>query len=363
MDVEEKLNLITRNTVEVVTVDELKKKLEEGKQLKGYLGFEPSGPVHIGWLIWANKVIDLINAGINMRILIATWHAWINDKLGGDLEKIKLAGEYALDVLDAYGMERSKIIPIDAEDLVKDKDYWALVLKIAKSASLARMKRALTIMGRKEEEAELDVSKLIYPSMQVADIFYMDLDIALGGTDQRKAHMLARDVADKLGKKKVIAIHTPLLVSLLGPQRMTIPQSKDVEIDDIQADIKMSKSKPESAIFVHDSESEVEKKIMSAYCPRSVVENNPILQISKYLLFPKSGKLKVERDIKYGGDIEFNSYKELERVYSSGSLHPLDLKKAVAKKLNELLTPIRKRLEEKPELEKLVKELEKNVTR
>ncbi len=363
MSVEERLNIITRNVAEVVTLEELKKKLESNDKLKGYLGFEPSGPVHIGWLIWADKVKDLVNAGISMRILIATWHAWINDKLGGDLEKIKLAGEYALEVLDAYGMEKSKIIPVDAEDLVKDKDYWALVLRIAKSASLARMKRALTIMGRKEEEAELDVSKLIYPAMQVADIFYMDLDIALGGTDQRKAHMLARDVADKLGKKKVIAIHTPLLVSLLGPQRMSIPQGKELEEDEIQADIKMSKSKPESAIFVHDSENDVEKKIMNAYCPKGVVENNPILQIAKYLIFPKFGKLKVERDLKYGGDIEFKTYEELEKTYSTGSLHPLDLKKAVAKKLNELLTPIRKRLENKPELEKLVRELEKNVTR
>ncbi len=219
---ERKLSLITRNTAEVVTSEELRQKLEEGRKLKGYLGFEPSGLFHIGWLIWAQKIKDLLEAGVEMNLLVATWHAWINDKLGGNMEMIKAAGEYSVTVLEAFGISRGKINVIDAEDIVKDKDYWSLVIKVAKNTSLARMKRALTIMGRKADEAELDSSKLIYPAMQVSDIFYMDLDIALGGTDQRKAHMLARDVADKLGKKKVVAIHTPLLVGLQGGQRMNL---------------------------------------------------------------------------------------------------------------------------------------------
>ena len=361
MNVEERLSLIRQNTEEIVTIDELKKKLEEGDKLKGYIGFEPSGLFHIGWLIWAQKVKDLIEAGIDMSILVATWHAWINDKLGGDLQKIRLAGEYAIEVLRAYGVDMSKVKIVYAEDLIKDPEYWALVLKIAKNTSLARMKRALTIMGRKSEEAELDTSKLIYPAMQVADIFYQDLDIALGGTDQRKAHMLARDVAEKLGKKKVIAIHTPLLVGLQGGQRMN---AQGLEEDDYLASIKMSKSKPETAIFVHDPPEVVEAKLRSAYCPKGVVEDNPVLQINKYIIFAKKDTtLKVERDVKYGGDIEFKSYEELERTFAEGKLHPLDLKLATARKLNEILEPIRKSLQSKPEFESLVSELEKNVTR
>ena len=359
MNIEEKLKLISRNATEIVTAEELKKKLEENQKLKGYIGFEPSGLFHIGWLIWAQKLKDLVDAGVDMSVLVATWHAWINDKLGGDLEKIKLAGNYAIEVLRAYGIDMDKVKIVYAEDLVKDSNYWALVLRIAKNTSLARMKRALTIMGRKAEEAELDTSKLIYPAMQVADIIYQDLDIALGGTDQRKAHMLARDVAEKLGKKKVIAIHTPLLIGLQGGQRM-----EGVEEDEYMANVKMSKSKPETAIFVHDKPEVIEAKLKSAYCPKGVVVDNPVLQIAKYLIFSRDGvTLKVERDIKFGGDIEFKSYEELERVYSEGKLHPLDLKLSVARKLNEILEPIRKRLESKPEFTLLVEELEKGITR
>ncbi|BFI76410.1 Tyrosine--tRNA ligase [Sulfurisphaera ohwakuensis] len=359
LNVEEKIKIISKNTAEIVTIDELRKKLEENQKLKGYIGFEPSGLFHIGWLIWAQKLKDLVDVGVDMSILVATWHAWINDKLGGNLDKIKLAGQYAIEVLNAYGVDMSKVKVVYAEDLVKDSNYWALVIRIAKNTSLARMKRALTIMGRKAEEAELDTSKLIYPAMQVADILYQDLDIALGGTDQRKAHMLARDVSDKLGKKKVIAIHTPLLIGLQGGQRM-----EGVEEDDYLASVKMSKSKPETAIFVHDPPEVVEAKLRSAYCPKGVVIDNPVLQINKYIIFAKdNATLKVERDIKYGGDIEFKSYEELEKIYSEGKLHPLDLKLATARKLNEILDPIRKKLESKTEFTLLVEELEKGVTR
>ncbi len=359
MNPDERLSLITRNLEEVVTTEELKEKLESGQGLKGYIGFEPSGLFHIGWLIWAQKVKDLTEADVRMNLLEATWHAWINDKLGGDLQLIKEAGKYAIDVLETFGIDKSKIDVVDAEDLVGNKDYWKLVIKISKNTSLARMKRAMTIMGRKAEEAEIDTSKLIYPAMQVADIYFMDLDIALGGTDQRKAHMLARDLSEKMGVKKVISLHTPLLVGLQGGERMNAP----ADDEDFMSNIKMSKSKPENAIFINDPADSVESKIMAAYCPRGVIENNPILQINKFIIFPKFNSIKIERDQKYGGDLEVKSYNELEALFAEGKLHPMDLKKATARRLNEILEPMRQRLNSKPEMQEIVTKISKNITR
>ncbi|ABM80738.1 tyrosine--tRNA ligase [Hyperthermus butylicus] len=362
MDVEERLKLITRNTVEVVTVEELREKLESGEKLKGYIGFEPSGLFHIGWLVWAFKVKDMVEAGIDFYLLAATWHAWINDKFGGNMELIRKAARHVVDVLEAIGVERSKVKVVDAEDLVSDKEYWAILLKVAKSNTLARMKRALTIMGRRAEEAELDFSKLIYPAMQVTDIFYLDLDIALGGIDQRKAHMLARDTAEKLGRKKVIAVHTPLITSLQGLGRMN-PDQVDEETHAVE--FKMSKSKPETALFVYDPPEEIERKILRAYCPARIVRYNPIIEINKYLLFSRPGfKLVVERPEKYGGTVVIESYEELEKLYVEGKLHPLDLKKATAKALIELLEPVRRYFESNREARELLEELKKaTVTR
>ncbi len=356
MDVEEKLKLIKRNTVEIVTESELRERLERGEKLKGYIGFEPSGLFHVGWLIWAKKVDDLVKAGIDMRILAATWHAWVNDKLGGDLNLIRDAAKYTWHVLKALGLPMEKIKWVYAEDLVNDDKYWALVLRVAKNTSLARMKRALTIMGRKTEEAELDSSKLIYPAMQVSDIIYMDLDVALGGLDQRKAHMLQRDVAPKLKAKKVIAIHTPLLTSLQGGKRMDVK-----EVDDYLAEVKMSKSKPETAIFVHDSEEEIWRKIKKAYCPAKVVELNPVIDIVKFIIFPwlEGRSFIVERPERFGGTVAYEKYDELERDFKEGKLHPLDLKKAAAKYLAEILKPVREYFEREREAKELYDRLKK----
>jgi len=356
------LSLITRNTAEIVTLEELREKLASGRRLKAYLGFEPSGLFHIGWLIWAFKVRDLVEAGVEFNLLAATWHAWINDKLGGDMGLIHKAARHVVHVLDAIGVDTSRIRVIYAEDMVSDRAYWEILLRVAKANTLARIKRALTIMGRRAEEAELDFSKLIYPAMQVTDIFYLDVDIALGGMDQRKAHMLARDTAEKLGYKKVIAIHTPLLTGLQGARRMDLSR---IDEDTFAVELKMSKSKPGTAIFVFDTPEDVERKILKAYCPARETRFNPIIEINKYILFAQPGfKLVIERPEKYGGTIVVESVEELERLYSEGKIHPLDLKKATAKALNKLLEPIRRYFAENEEARSILEELKRaTITR
>lgn len=338
MDLEKRIELIVRNTEEVVTVEDLRSLLEKGEKLEGYLGYEPSGLFHVGWMIWAYKAKDLIEAGVNFRLLEATWHAWINDKFGGDLYLIKDAAKYIRHSLKAIGIPIEKIKFIDAEELVSSKEYWSILIKVAKSTSLARAKRALTIMGRKEDDAELDSSKIIYPFMQVTDIFYMNLNIALGGIDQRKAHMLARELAEKLGFKKIVAVHTPLLTGLQGKGRAGGGGSKD----EILSEVKMSKSKPESTILIHDSPEDIRRKILNAYCPKQTIEFNPVLEINKYIIFYEpDSSLFIERPAEYGGNIEVTSYTELENLYVQGKIHPLDLKKATAEALIKKLEPVR----------------------
>jgi tyrosyl-tRNA synthetase len=331
----DKLDLLTSNVEEIVTVEELKKVLEKSKP-KAYIGFEPSGAVHLGWKICTNKIKDFLRCGFEFTVLLADWHAYINDKLDGDLEKIKLCGKYLEDCFAAMGVEKVRFLYVS--DYVDDPSYWELVLRTAKSVSLARAKRAMDIMGRDAEEADKDLSKLFYPAMQVSDIFYLDLDVAYGGMDQRRAHMLARELSKKLGMKTPVAVHTPLLTGLQAGGRM----------DPIEA--KMSKSDPDSMLSIHDDEKTVEKKIMKAFCPEKKIEGNPVLEICKYVIFPEltDKPFLIERPEKYGGDIEFTSYRELEESFLD-NLHPLDLKKTTAKYVNEILDPIRAYFEKHPE--------------
>ena len=341
----DKLETLIANTVEIVTIEELKEILKKDN-LKGYIGFEPSGTVHLGWKICTNKIKEFLECGFNFTVLLADWHAYINDKLGGDIEKIKLCGKYMEDCFAAMGVDKDKVNFVYASDYVNDPNYWEYVLRVSKATSLARVKRAMDIMGRDESEAEKDLSKLFYPAMQVSDIFYLDVDVAYGGMDQRHAHMLARDVSKKLAKKPPVAIHTPLLTGLQAGGRMN------------PLEVKMSKSKPESMISIHDNTEDVNKKIKKAFCPEKQVDGNPILEICKFVIFPelKGSSFLIERPEKFGGNLEFKSYKELEEAFTA-DLHPLDLKNSTATYINKILEPIHKYFEKHSEnFDKIKKE-------
>ncbi len=328
--------MIKRAAEEIVTEDELRGILATEGPRKGYVGIEPSGLMHTGHLILGNMVRMLQGAGVHMDILLADWHAYINDKLGGNLENIRTCGKYMEDAFIAMGVERSKIKFVYASDYIGDSKYWETLIRLSKATSMQRVKRALTIMGRKEDEAELDSSKMIYPLMQVSDIFYLGVDIAYGGMDQRKAHMLARDIAEKLGWKKPTAIHTPLLAGLAGAAKMDM------------AEAKMSKSNPDSAIFIHDTPEEINRKLKKAFCPEKVVEGNPVIDIAKFIIFPRMGKMTIVRPEKWGGNLELNSVEELVKKFGEGAIHPMDLKSSVGKNLAEILAPIQAYFKEHP---------------
>jgi len=347
MDVDSKFELASRNTIEVVTPEELRSLFETKSKPTAYIGYEPSGLVHTGQLITSAKILDLQNAGVEVTIFLADWHALINDKVGGKMENIRVCGEYLKECFLAAGVKDSAKF-VWASDLIDHASYWEKFIRIAKASSLQRIKRAMTIMGRTDDEAEIDASKVMYPPMQAADIFELGVDIAYAGMDQRRAHMLARDAADKLGWKKPIAIHTPLLVSLQGGERM----------DPVEA--KMSKSKPASAVYLHDTPQDISKKIKNAFCPPEV-EGNPVMDIVKLIVFPRLGSIKIDRPAKYGGPLEFKTFAELSAAYSGGKLHPQDLKKGASDSLTEILGPLRTYFEKHPQKLEKVKEL--SVTR
>lgn len=328
--------LTTRAVEEVVKQEELEEACrKEGR--KAYIGFEPSGKAHIAWLMMMDKVMDLQRCGFHVDILLADWHAFINDKLGGDIEKIKMCGRYMEETFTAMGIDPKMTRFVYASDYIGDPEYWKLVMRVGKAATLTRVKRAMDIMGRKEDEAEKDASKVLYPLMQVADMFYLKVDVALGGMDQRKAHMLARDVAPKLGMRAPIAMHTPLNAGLQGGGRMD------------PAEAKMSKSRPDSAIFVNDSPDEITRKMKKAYCPAKDLEGNPVMDICRNILFSRMDSFLIKRSEKFGGDVQFQDYPTLEKAFVAGDVHPADLKKAVGEAMIELLRPVRDHFERHPE--------------
>jgi tyrosyl-tRNA synthetase len=340
MDVETRLKLITQPpTEEVITYEELRQLLEVEDHPIAYDGFEPSGLAHIPFaLLRAIKLRQMLEAGCRFKLLLADWHAAINRKMGGDLEKIRRVGEYFIEVWKASGIDVGRVEIVWASDLAAERDYWKLVIDVLRNTTLRRVLRCLPIMGRKEGELQ-EAAQLLYPGMQVADIFTLGAKICQLGLDQRRANILARELGPRLGYWKPVAVHHHMLMGLAGPTGPT--GLEEEESMDVQISSKMSKSIPESSIFVHDDAETIRRKIHNAYCPPKQVNGNPVLEYCKFVIFPLRKSLYIERPAKYGGAVEYDSYAEVEKDFVAGALHPLDLKNAVAAALDELLAPIR----------------------
>ena len=371
-DIERRMALIRRNCAELLTEAELRRLLESGQPLRHYIGFEISGRIHLGHgLVCMAKIADFQRAGVACHVLLADWHTWVNDKLGGDRQVIReVALGYFADGLRAglrcVGGDPDALTFVLGSDLYHhNDDYWATLIEVSKHTTLARMQRSISIMGREEGDS-IDFAKLVYPPMQVADIFIQGINLAHAGMDQRKAHVIARDVAMQLtvspllganGERiKPLAVHHDVIMGLSPP---SVPVPEGSAKRELITAMKMSKSKPASAIFIHDEPEEIARKVRKAYCPPGEIELNPVLDWVRALVFNiGGGPFDVERRAENGGPLSFADAAAVEHAYLAGSLHPMDLKTALTSWLVHTLAPAREHFAQ-PQARRQLDELER----
>lgn len=334
--VEERYNTLRSVGEECIQENELRSLIEKKKdRIRCYDGFEPSGRMHIAQgLFKAINVNKCTSSGCTFFFWVADWFALMNDKVGGSLENIKIVGKYLVEVWKAAGMDMENVefLWTSEEISANAKEYWRRVLDIGRQNSIARIKKCCTIMGK--QEGTLTGAQILYPLMQCGDIFFLKADICQLGLDQRKVNMLAREYCDLTHQKlKPIILSHHMLSGLKENQA------------------KMSKSDPDSAIFMEDSAEDVTRKICQAYCPRvsqkkseisddgtpeSSIEKNPILDYYECIVFSRPNE-KVCINNK-----EFNNYDSLETAFLEGELSETEIKAALAEIINKYLDPVRK---------------------
>lgn len=342
-----------------MTEEDLRNLIESETPLVHYIGFEISGMVHLGTgLISMGKIADFLKAGVKCKIFLADFHSYLNNKLGGDWEKIRWATEHyfkqgMIASLKCFGVGESEVEFITGKDLYTNNIiHWETFMEVGKHITLSRNLRSISIMGKKQGK-DVDMATLFYPPLQVADIFTMRVNLAHAGIDQRKAHVIARQVAKKItinplknrdgGVIAPVAIHQNSIAGLTGPEKVDLKQAAE----DIAMDLKMSKSKPSSAIFVHDTPDEIREKIKKAYGPPKIIEYNPLINWVQTLVFwgEDQGSFKIKRPERYGGNVTYNKVNNLIADYQAEKLHPSDLKDALVNWLITKLEPARKHFE------------------
>ncbi len=384
---EEVKKAIIDNTAEILPIkeEELDKEIQflvdtanqNNQRIKHYIGFEISGKVHLGTgIIAMMKIAKLQQAGIKCTLFLASYHTLINKKLDGKKDTIiKVSREYFAQMMIeclklAGGKPQELDLVFSDEAYFKHKKndlyFWDIDLEVGMNLTLNRTMKSITIMGKKEGE-KVNFGTLRYPAMQVADCFWLNAHLVHAGIDQRKAHVLMREVALNLSDEtslkiadktiKPIAIHHNLILGLgIDANEVAKRMTTDFEVNE---ELKMSKSKQNSAIWVHDTTEEIRRKIKMAYCPPvdtnlTLEENlqkqkfNPLLDWCKKMIFPLNLDLNLLRPEKFGGNKTYTNYNDLEKDYLANLVHPLDLKNAVADCLILFLVPIRNFVNQNP---------------
>ena len=344
-----RLYLMIGDVEESVGIDHLVDCLAEKTSMAGdgvlrcYVGFEPSGKAHIGWKVLSLQLKRMLEADANVLIFLADWHAWVNDKFGGNMEDIQQTAVYMEETFRALlghpeeGDGPGQLRFYWASQLMDSGDYWARVLRCSKGATLPMVRKTFTIMGRDEASSDHDLSKFYYPAMQAADIFELNIDVAIGGMDQRKAHMFMRDMASKWNWEKATCLHTPILSSL---------KASGVRMDSF--DHKMSKSDPNGALLLHDTLEQVQKKMKKAYLDPED-EHSPVYELAEHVVFPEFGQILVTPNPKFGEPSTWDNLDSFKAAVMDGTLHPFDAKMGVAAGVAAGLSSIAEHFEQNPE--------------
>ncbi|KAH8916935.1 tyrosine tRNA ligase [Atractiella rhizophila] len=313
-----------------------------------------TGRPHLAYFVPLAKLADFLAAGVRVKILLADVHAFL-DNLKAPFELVELRLDYYERIIRAVLAVMG--VPVDRLEFVKGSSYQ---YSEAYSRDKFRMCAITTSHDALRAGAEVVkqvqsplLSGLLYPLLQALDEEYLKVDIQFGGVDQRKIFTFAMDALPKIGYQRRIHLMNAMVPSMT-------------------AGGKMSSSDPNSKIDFLDSPAAVKKKIKSAYAAPGEVEGNGVLAFCKAVIFP-IGELKVHgikgvmekkgtweavadgapegtifsirREEKYGGNVHYSKYEDLEADYASQKVFPADLKAGVLDVILALIKPIQEAFE------------------
>ncbi len=307
------MDKITKNMVEVIGEEQIEELIKNKNPIKVYWGTATTGCPSFAYICPLLKIKDLVEVGMEVTILFADIHA-ILDNLKTSPELVENRTNFykflITSLLEKLGVDMSKIKFVIGSYFQKNQKYIVDLYNLTSVTSIASAKRAGSEVVKQSSDSPL--SSLLYPLLQALDEEYLDADIQLGGLDQRKIFVFARECMPKLDYKKRSYLINPLISGLTKSG-------------------KMSSSDKDSKIDFMDSDESIINKIKKAYSVDKIVKGNGILSILKYILFEiyQEGIL-FKRPDEYGSDIFFKNYNTFEKAFVDGIICSADIKPTVS---------------------------------
>jgi len=230
-EVERQLAVIAAGALEVITADDLRRKvrasLTTGKPLTVKLGLDPTAPdIHLGHSVVLNKLRDFQQLGHTVVFLVGDFTGRIGDPSGRSKTRPALSADEIEKNAASYCEQAFKILDrektvIDFNSRWSEKLTFADVVRLAAKYTVARLLERDDFAARLRAGSPIGVHELLYPLAQAYDSVALGADVELGGSDQKFNLMVARDIQREYGHEPEVAVILPLLVGTDGVQKMS----------------------------------------------------------------------------------------------------------------------------------------------
>ena len=241
--VAEAIELISRGADEILLVEQLQKKLEEGRPLRIKAGFDPTAPdLHLGHTVLINKLRQFQELGHEVMFLIGDFTAMIGDPTGKSATRPPLTRDEVLENAKTYEHQVFKILDPQKTTVMFNSSWMsgmqaADMIQLAAKHTVARMLERDDFSKRYKSGQSISIHEFLYPLVQGYDSVAMKADVELGGTDQKFNLLVGRQLQEAYGQDPQIALTMPILEGLDGVQKMSKSLGNYIGITDAPDDM------------------------------------------------------------------------------------------------------------------------------
>ena len=224
---EQQLELIARGTADIISREDLLKKLQENRPLRVKAGFDPTAPdLHLGHTVLINKLKTFQDLGHEVYFLIGDYTGMIGDPTGKSATRPPLTRENVLANAKTYQEQVFKILDPTKTKVVFNSEWFgsmsaADLIRLASQQTVSRMMERDDFSKRFKNQQPIAIHEFLYPLIQGYDSVALKADVELGGTDQTFNLLMGRTLQSRYDQEPQVCITVPILEGLDGVQKMS----------------------------------------------------------------------------------------------------------------------------------------------
>jgi len=350
MSIQETISLIKRGTNEIISEEELAKKLSSGKKLRIKLGVDPTAPdLHLGHSVIINKLKVFQDLGHQIVFLIGDFTARIGDPSGRSATRPMMTEEQIIKNIKTYQEQVFKILDKEKTEIVFNSKWLNALgieglLKLASKHTVAQMLVRDDFEKRFKADIPISIVEFMYPLLQAYDSVALNADIELGGNDQKFNLLLGRDMQRDAGQEPQVVITMPLLVGTDGVKKMSKSYKNYIALNDAPGEM-------------FGKLMSISDELMMVYY--ELLTQEDLVQVKQ--MHPKEAKMKLGRIIVeryWGAEAAKNAQEEFNKIFANKDL-PTEIEEYKCDKdkikLSELLF-ISKMVSSKNEARRLIEQ-------